>query len=347
MKRRAYSFIAITLAILILSGMNFVYASRKVPIKSLSMVVNKASVQVKEVVMLTVITKPMNTTEDIIWTTTDKSIATVNKYGVVTGIKPGKVIITAKASGGLNATCKITVKKNLSESDLKDLISKNVLSEKEILKLIKKNGLSKEQAMDLISEYTLSDTLIKELIKQNVFSKEDILVMIENKAESLKQYTYITSGISTGISESEAKSIYKTEMLGNWIDGMELCDETPSVFVSDSAIKVDSVKISKEHYSNKFNNRTQKYRYKLEFEGTVIDPDCTDPTFWIDYYSLSNNAPSDLRYYPIKSAYGTSDNLELVSYSMDETRHFKCVIYQYNIYCDYDTYVITSAGYGY
>ena len=44
MKRRAYSFIAITLAILILSGMNFVYASRKVPIKSLSMVVNKASV---------------------------------------------------------------------------------------------------------------------------------------------------------------------------------------------------------------------------------------------------------------------------------------------------------------
>ena len=138
MKRRAYSFIAITLAILILSGMNFVYASGKVPIKSLSMVVNKASVQVKEVVMLTVITKPMNTTEDIIWTTTDKSIATVNKYGVVTGIKPGKVIITAKASGGLNATCKITVKKNLSESDLKDLISKNVLSEKKFLSLLKR-----------------------------------------------------------------------------------------------------------------------------------------------------------------------------------------------------------------
>ena len=54
--------------------------------------------------------QPKNTTNKIItWSSSDINIAKVNENGVVQGIKPGKVTITAATSNGKKATCIIRV----------------------------------------------------------------------------------------------------------------------------------------------------------------------------------------------------------------------------------------------
>lgn len=53
---------------------------------------------------------PSNTSNNIItWSSSNNNIATVSKSGLVKGIKPGKVTVTAKTSNGLTATCIIRV----------------------------------------------------------------------------------------------------------------------------------------------------------------------------------------------------------------------------------------------
>ena len=54
------------------------------------------------------------------WTTSDKSVATVSSTGLVTGIKAGKVTITAEASTGKKATITITVKSLNDKTELVD-----------------------------------------------------------------------------------------------------------------------------------------------------------------------------------------------------------------------------------
>lgn len=71
----------------------------------------KASVSHHGVTTLTATVSPDNaTSKAITWTTKDKSIATVSKYGVVEGIKPGTTTITATTNdGNFSATCEVTV----------------------------------------------------------------------------------------------------------------------------------------------------------------------------------------------------------------------------------------------
>lgn len=51
-----------------------------------------------------------NSTDKITWSSSNKKVATVDKNGVVVGVKKGTATITAKTSSGKKATCKVTVK---------------------------------------------------------------------------------------------------------------------------------------------------------------------------------------------------------------------------------------------
>ena len=47
---------------------------------------------------------------EIIWESSDESVATVDETGAVYGVQPGTAIITARtADGSLEATCEVTV----------------------------------------------------------------------------------------------------------------------------------------------------------------------------------------------------------------------------------------------
>lgn len=78
-----------------------------VPCTSLTIGSATATVSVEGTVTLSA-TKNSATTDMIDWSTADKAIATVDYNGVVTGVAPGTVVITAKC-GEKTATCEITV----------------------------------------------------------------------------------------------------------------------------------------------------------------------------------------------------------------------------------------------
>jgi len=60
---------------------------------------------------LTATLTPSNTTyDDVVWTSSDTSVATVSALGVVTGVAAGTAVITAITErGGYTASCTVTV----------------------------------------------------------------------------------------------------------------------------------------------------------------------------------------------------------------------------------------------
>lgn len=84
--------------------------NKKVVTKKITLSQKKATLKVKKSVKLTVTRNPINATEKITWTSSNKKVATV-KNGKVVAKKKGKATITAKTANGKKATCKITVKK--------------------------------------------------------------------------------------------------------------------------------------------------------------------------------------------------------------------------------------------
>ncbi|GCF95687.1 hypothetical protein NRIC_35780 [Enterococcus florum] len=64
----------------------------------------------KQTLQATITPDDTTNSKDIEWSSSDDSIATVNN-GEITGVKEGKVTITAKTSNGKTATCEVTVNK--------------------------------------------------------------------------------------------------------------------------------------------------------------------------------------------------------------------------------------------
>lgn len=80
-----------------------------VPVAGITLDKTTASVEEGKSLTLTATVTPDNATDKTVtWTTSDRSVATVDSTGVVTGIKAGTATITAKA-GEKTATCTVTV----------------------------------------------------------------------------------------------------------------------------------------------------------------------------------------------------------------------------------------------
>ena len=79
------------------------------PVSSIELDKTSASLKVGETITLTAIVKPSNATnKKVIWSSSNEEIATVEN-GVVTALKEGEAIITAKTEdGGKTATCTIS-----------------------------------------------------------------------------------------------------------------------------------------------------------------------------------------------------------------------------------------------
>lgn len=88
-----------------------IYVVKKVDIKKLTMNKKKAVLKEGKKLTLTVTKNPVTATNKITWSSSNKKVASVNSKGVVKAKRKGTAVITARASNGKKATCKITVRK--------------------------------------------------------------------------------------------------------------------------------------------------------------------------------------------------------------------------------------------
>ncbi len=89
----------------------------KVKIDSIE-ITGASSVMVGRSIKLSIKVNPSNATkEKITWKSSDDSIATISENGIVTGLKPGKVTITATTENGVTTTIVITITKRTSNNN--------------------------------------------------------------------------------------------------------------------------------------------------------------------------------------------------------------------------------------
>lgn len=89
-----------------------------VEVKSIKLSPNKSSIDAGSTTQVRAVIEPLDATErDLIWTSSDTSVATVDSNGIVTGLKSGTVTITAKTKDGkVIGNTTITVKSKQIES---------------------------------------------------------------------------------------------------------------------------------------------------------------------------------------------------------------------------------------
>ena len=113
-----------------------------IPAKSISISPTTLTVNKGATDKLTVKFNPTNTTsKEIKWESANKSIATVNSSGVVTGVKVGSTTIKATSKYGKTATCKVVVTEKLLYVATNGKDSNNGKSPSKAFKTIKK-GIS-------------------------------------------------------------------------------------------------------------------------------------------------------------------------------------------------------------
>lgn len=97
--------------------------AKPVPIEAIAL--RDAAVSVGGTIQLEPVFTPADTTQrDVIWTSSDRTIATVDANGRVRGVAEGKVTITvtSTADPSITASCTVTVTKNLSDAGLAAII---------------------------------------------------------------------------------------------------------------------------------------------------------------------------------------------------------------------------------
>ncbi len=89
-----------------------IIATTRIPLTSISILPNNETINVGETLNLEIILEPSNTTDEIVWNSSDANIAIVSNSGVVTALARGIVTIIASTnneSNDISNTCTITV----------------------------------------------------------------------------------------------------------------------------------------------------------------------------------------------------------------------------------------------
>ena len=123
---------------------------KDIPVDAISISLDKSDYEmyVRDTLSLHVIFNPAETTDkDIIWSSSDESVATVQD-GLVTALKSGNVIITATTNNNMTASCRLTIK---------DVFAKEIKINPTELRL--HPGYSTKLAVTLLPENTTNQLL--------------------------------------------------------------------------------------------------------------------------------------------------------------------------------------------
>ena len=104
-----YSFVAKGNRSLIAKFTNNVVATTSIALSESQITVDEGDEET-DTFLLDVIRTPANATDtDVVWTSSDEAVATVDDFGVVSLVGPGTTTITAKTDNGITATCNVRV----------------------------------------------------------------------------------------------------------------------------------------------------------------------------------------------------------------------------------------------
>lgn len=144
--------------------------------------------------------KVKNTKKKVTWSSKNKSIATVNKKGVVKGRKAGTTTITAKV-GKKKYTCKVTVQEETKAADKQKAA---------VLKLINQErkavGLTPLK-MDIANLNAAADVRAKELAKSFSHTRPDGSSCFTILDEEGYEVSWYTVGENIAAGYSDAKSV--------------------------------------------------------------------------------------------------------------------------------------------
>lgn len=317
-------------------------ASKKIKSKSVALDASAVTLCVGDIATLDATMKPANSTDTLTWTSSNKAVASVNKYGTITAKKAGTAKITVKTTSKKTATCKVTVKKYQTAADVKTLISGNTLKKDDVISLIGDYSISEEKVVQLIKDNVLSEsaieTMIKNnvisedtvigLIKENALSKEDVVQLIQDSVLSEAQITELIEA-NTFTKEDivaivQENTLTKAEVIalieeyaaagnsasGDWEDGTELSLYSGQTlpFTFDEGVTITDVEAKKYHYDD-FNSRGAfcSYKYEIVLSGT-----CTAEGSWLGLTGKLSNGSACEQFEKESSVTNFSESGEFV-----------------------------------
>jgi hypothetical protein len=291
----------------------------------------KATIGVDNVITLSVNAKKAK------WKSSNTKVAAVNKNGVVTGVKSGKVTVTAKANGK-TAKCRVTVKNYLTDSQAAQLIASGVLTEDSVKQIVKDNSLTTEEVIKLIKQNSNNTTTI---VSGGGLSQSEVQAMIND-------------AMGNNWTDGTDLTFYNSEQMPITVYGENLEDFTLETDPTDSHIEITSVKITKYRDTSVILGHKQKYRYHVEISGVNYPNSQGEQLRRCSIvYLRSDGAGTDECWYPmtdeeIESANSdhlrSNSNLRNCQITRDGNNFtFSCD--QYNMWSDYDEFLMQNYGY--
>jgi uncharacterized protein YjdB len=189
----------------------FATAGKRIKCKSVKLNVSKATILVGDVVTLSAVMNPKNSTETIKWKSNNKKIATVNQMGCVTAISPGTATITINDSfyvlNGVFGNSILTGTLEYASGTYSYIIKNDNIYELQGEEQVLKNELLNDIDKDII----MNDSLIK-ILKGNSGIK------IEEEGKTIYKYNNI---VINGITYTGEVSV-----INNNISNINLISDT-------------------------------------------------------------------------------------------------------------------------
>jgi len=273
----------IVLALIFSSSLSTITNSettKKIASKSITLNIKQVTIPINGVVSLDYNLKPINSTDEVEWSSNNEDIAIVSK-GLVFGLSEGTATITAKTTSGKKDKCKVTVTKQWTEN--------------EILKLIKDNSIDEET--------------INKLIEAKIVTLEEIQKLISDKAKDLQPiYNNIYPTTYSTLSQNEFNAMYKNAVNRTITNTINVPCYPSEAFdwittdihaVSGSAIKVRITSMNATLTPNDFYSISQsleRNKAYTKYTGTVIVtgyveqdfPVVTDETIYLSINTITN-----------------------------------------------------------
>lgn len=307
-----------------------VFAAKKVKAKSVSVAPKEMTLAVGDVAQLKATKKPSNATGKLTWTSSDNSIATVTKSGLVKAVSPGTAVITVKTTSKKKAKCTVTVKEYAEKDEISTLISQNTYSKSELDK--KFAEIPAGASCGCAEDIEAMKTKVSEIAEKAYVTKDDVESLISEKTYTKAEVDEIIGEIQTSNSadfeDGDSLALYSGQSIPITINS------------GDSDLTISSISIKKYHYNQFRDGRFSPFCYELEIKGVKKGIPSNASTELRIGYLTKDRGSGEERYYMLKDVTGTSDNVEQ-TYSTDGNG-FTLKVKQYYMNADYAYFFINN-----